>query len=244
MRFEILNKKFKIPPDKLYINSKLRPAGALEMPNNSRVQQKSHLKRIFIVASILVAMIGAVAVASSPLALLSYKAEAETASMGAPSNVTKNNPVEGYDSPQGYFTVIKHIYNDPNLRVSVFCKPSVKVLVTCQVYDMSLPNPRLIGVQYAITAKDYNSLPTQEKPNWYILDKNLLTQTQPRFPELTPQQINVALSHLLGNYAKLIITWNPLDNLPISADTHLRTENLQNLFGVNSTSANSLSISK
>lgn len=109
-----------------------------------------------------------------------------------------------HDRPQGYFTVVKHIYNDPNLRVSGFCKPCIKIVVTCQVYDMRLPSPRLIGVQYAITAKDYNSLLPEEKPNWYILDKNLLAQTQSRFPELNAQQVNAALPHLLDNYAKLI----------------------------------------
>lgn len=65
---------------------------------------------------------------------------------------------------------------------------------------MRLPSPRLIGVQYAITAKDYNSLPPEEKPNWYILDKNLLAQTQSRFPELNAQPVNAALPHLLDNY--------------------------------------------
>jgi hypothetical protein len=49
---------------------------------------------------------------------------------------------------------------------------------------------------------------------------------------------------ILGNYAKLIIIWNPLDNLPISANNHLRAGNLQNLFVVNSTSTNSSSTSK
>jgi len=204
------------------------------------VKQKSHLKKMFIVASITVTMIGSLEVASSSIPVFSYKVEAATAvtSVSATSNSIKNKPVEGYDSPQGYFTVIRHIYNDPNLRVSVFCKPSVKVLVTCQVYDMSLSYPRLIGIQYAITPGDYNSLPTQEKPNWYILDKTLLAQTHPQFPELNAQQINMVLPHLLGNYAKLIITWNPLDVLPISADNHLRTENLQNLFVANSSSTN------
>ena len=210
------------------------------------MNQKTHLKKMFIVASIMVAMIGTVAVVSISISIFNFKVEAATAaaSMGSASNATKNKPVEGYDSPQGYFTVVKHIYNDPNLRVSVFYKPSIKVVVTCQVYDLSLPSPRIIGVQYAITPKDYNSLPPEEKPNWYILDKNLLAQTQPRFPELNAQQINAALPHLLGNYAKLIITWNPLDNLPISANNHLRAENLQNLFVVNSTSTNSSSTSK
>ncbi len=38
------------------------------------------------------------------------------------------------------------------------------------------------------------------------------------------------LQHLLGNYGKIILTWNPLDNLPTAAP---KTENLQNLFVVN-----------
>jgi hypothetical protein len=203
----------------------------------------SDLKNKIIVASIMVTIIGSLEVTWSSIALFNQQVEAAT-SMGVPFNATNTKPVEGYDSPQGYFTVVKHIYNDPNLRVSVFCKPSVKVLVTCQVYDMSLSYPRLIGIQYAITPIEYNSLPPQEKPNWYILDKTLLTQTQPQFPELNAQQIHVVLPHLLGNYAKLIITWNPLDSLPVSANNHLRTENLQNLFVHNQIHTNSSSTSK
>ena len=207
------------------------------------MNQKSHLKKMFIVASIIVAMIGTVAVAASSIALFSYKAEAATAdsSVGAPSNVTKNKPVEGYDNPQGYFTVIKHVYNDPNLKLSLFCKPGVKIVATCQIYDSSLPNARLVGIEYIITAKNYNSLPTEEKPNWFIINKALATTVQGQFPELNAQQTNAVLQHLLGNYGKVILTWNPLDNLPTSSP---RTENLQNLFVVNQTSTNSSSTSK
>jgi hypothetical protein len=143
------------------------------------MDQKSHLKKMVIVTSIIVTMIGTVAVAASSIALFSNKAEAATASAsstnspsaGAPSNETKNKPVEGYDSPQGYFTVIKHVYN---LRLGLFCKPDVKIVDTCQIYDSSLPNARLVGIEYIITAKDYNSLPTEEKPNWFIINKILL----------------------------------------------------------------------
>jgi len=41
------------------------------------------------------------AVAASSMALFSHRAEASTAaaSVGAPSNETKNKPVEGYDNP-------------------------------------------------------------------------------------------------------------------------------------------------
>jgi len=65
---------------------------------------------------------------------------------------------------------------------------------------------------------------------WYLLDQLL--------------EINVVLPHLLGNYAKLIITWNLLDNLPISANNHLRAENLQNLFVHNQTGTNSSSATR
>ncbi|MGB6671112.1 MAG: DUF1264 domain-containing protein [Candidatus Nitrosopolaris sp.] len=190
-----------------------------------------------------VAMIGTLAVAASSMALFSYKAEAATAaaSVGAPSNATKNKPVEGYDNPQGYLTVIKHVYNDPNLRLSLFCKPGINIVATCQIYDSSLANARLVGIEYIITAKDYNSLPTEEKANWYIINKALATTVQGQFPELNAQQINAVLQHLLGNYGKVILTWNPLDSLPTSSP---RTENLQNLFVVSQTSTNSSSTSK
>jgi hypothetical protein len=207
------------------------------------MNQKSHLKKMFIITCVIVAMIGTVAVAASSMTLSSYKAEAATAasSVSSPSNLTKNKPVEGYDNPQGYNTAIKHVYNDPNLRVSLYCKPGVTIVATCQIYDSSLPNAHLVGIEYIITAKDYNSLPSQDKPNWYILDKKLGTTVHAQFPELNAQQINAVLQHLIGNYGKLILTWNPLDNLPTSSP---RTENLQNLFVLNHTSTNSSSTSK
>jgi rubredoxin len=87
----------------------------------------------------------------------------------------------------------------------LFCKPGVKIVATCQIYDSSLPNAHLVGIEYIISAKDYNSLPTEDKPNWYIIDKKLGTVVQGQFPELNAQQINAVLQHLLGNYGKVIL---------------------------------------
>ena len=122
-------------------------------------------------------MIGTLSIAQVQWFYSAAEAEAGTAapSVGAPSNATKNKPVEGYDNPQGYLTVIKHVYNDPNLRLSLFCKPGINIVATCQIYDSSLANARLVGIEYIITAKDYNSLPTEEKANWYIINKALAT---------------------------------------------------------------------
>lgn len=161
--------------------------------------------------------------------------------VGAPSNETKDKPVEGYDNPLGYFTVIKHVYNDPNLRISLFCKPGVKIVASCQINGSSLPNACLVGIEYIIPAKVYNSLHKEEKPNWFMIKKILATTVQGQFPELNAQHVNAVPQHLLGNYCKVILTWNPLDNLPTSSP---RTEDLQKLFVVNQTSTNSSSTSK
>ena len=71
---------------------------------------------------------------------------------------------------------------NPNLRVSLFCKPGVKIVATCQIYDGSLPNAHLVGIEYIITANDYNSLPSEEKPTWYIIDKKLATTIEGQYP--------------------------------------------------------------
>ena len=163
-----------------------------------------------IVAFTVISMIGAVTIGATATA-------AAATNKAIPSNATNSKPVAGYDNPQGYFTAIRHVYNDPNLRVNVFCKPGVKTIATCQIYDSSSSNADLIGIEYIITPKDYNSLPANEKPNWYIIDKALATTVQGQFPQLNTQQINIVLQHLLGNYGKIVLTWNPLDNLPITA---------------------------
>lgn len=38
-------------------------------------------------------------------------------------------------------------------------------MATCQIYDSNSPNASLIGVEYIISTKDFNSLPCEEKPN-------------------------------------------------------------------------------
>ena len=94
--------------------------------------------------------------------------------------------------------------------LACFVNQAVNIVATCQIYDSSLANARLVGIEYIITAKDYNSLPTEEKANWYIINKALATTVQGQFPELNAQQVNAVLQHLLGNYCKVILTWNPL----------------------------------
>ena len=117
---------------------------------------------------------------------------------------------------------------DANGKFITKCsKPDVKIVATCQIYDSSSPNTAcLIGIEYIITARDYSSLPAKDKLNWHIINKALATKNR-AVSSPNAQQINMVLQHLLGNYGKIILTCNPLDNLPTSAP---RTENLQHLF--------------
>lgn len=76
-------------------------------------------------------------------------------------------PVDGYNLPQGHITAIRHVFDDPSLRVHHYCKMSDKIFLVCQLYDSESQNATLIGMEYIITHEQYNSLPDREKPNWH-----------------------------------------------------------------------------
>ena len=47
------------------------------------------------------------------------------------ANVTK--PVDGYGGPPtGPLTAVRHVFDDPTLRVYHFCKPNDKIMMVCQ----------------------------------------------------------------------------------------------------------------
>ena len=89
-----------------------------------------------IVVSIVLSTIGAIAVGASSMALFSNNAQATATTTGILLlhqralllMRPKISQLKVMTALQGYFTVIKHVYNDPNLRVSLFCKPGVKIV--------------------------------------------------------------------------------------------------------------------
>jgi hypothetical protein len=60
-------------------------------------------------------------------------------------------PVDGYNTPIGHLSAIRHVFDDPALRVQHYCKPNDKLVMVCQLYDSSSKNATLIGVEYVIT---------------------------------------------------------------------------------------------
>ncbi len=131
------------------------------------------------------------------------------------SSTSTTKPVDGYNTPQGHLSAIRHVFDDPSLRVQHYCKPNNKIVLVCQLYDSSSPNATLIGVEYIITADQYKSLPDREKPNWHAHKIEFATnRADPMFPEVPSAKANALMHKLMDTYGKVIITWNPKDKLP------------------------------
>jgi uncharacterized protein DUF1264 len=126
---------------------------------------------------------------------------------------TAARPTEGYDA---HVVGIRSIYGLPEMEAHFYCKMNENIMATCQIYDSSSANANLIGIEYIISAEQFNSLPEEEKPNWYILNETLAQRSNLRIPELSQEESNEALSGFLGTYGKLILTWNPQNPLPSS----------------------------
>jgi hypothetical protein len=131
--------------------------------------------------------------------------------MTTTTNTTTARPTEGYDA---HAVGIRSIYGSPEMEAHFYCKMNENIVATCQIYDSDSTNATLIGIEYIITAEQFNSLPEEEKPNWYIINETLAQRTNLRIPELIQEESNQALSGFLGTYGILILTWNPQNPLP------------------------------
>jgi hypothetical protein len=149
-------------------------------------------------------------------------------------NATQNTTQGFGGPPSGPLTAIRHVFDDPTLRVWHFCKPNDKIMMVCQLYDSNSPNATLIGVEYMITTDAYNkNLPDREKPNWhYHKEEFAPNRANPKLPQLSEQQQNDTLKKLAESYGKVIITWNPNDKAPVFPP---QVEQVQHPFIVNTT---------
>jgi hypothetical protein len=141
---------------------------------------------------------------------------------------------QGYGGPpSGPLTAVRHIFDDPTLRVWHYCKPNDQIMMVCQLYDSNSPNATLIGVEYMITADAYKNLPDREKPNWhYHKEEFAPNRADPKLPMLSEQQQNATLKKMEESFGKVIITWNPNDKAPIFPAQEIQ---VQHPFMVNTT---------
>jgi hypothetical protein len=133
----------------------------------------------------------------------------------ATSSSAAAKPVDGYNLPQGHLNAVRHVFDDPSLRIEHFCKPSDKIMMVCQLYDSNSANATLIGIEYTITQQQYDSLPDREKPYWHAHREEFSpNRADPMLPELTPEQAQAEMAKMLPTWGKVIITWMPGDDMP------------------------------
>jgi hypothetical protein len=101
------------------------------------------------------------------------------------------------------------------IHTAHFCKQVNPDLYQCLIYDGNTKGARVIGVEYVITEKLYNTLPKSEKKYWHAhdgeVDSGLLT-----LPGLPAEQQKTILSCLRSTYGKTWQTWNHLeDSVPL-----------------------------
>ena len=152
-------------------------------------------------------------VAFAIASLLLFSISNSAAQQSNMANATK--PVGGYDTPEGHMNAIRHVFDDPTLRVEHYCKQSDKIVAVCQLYDGNSTNATLIGIEYIITQQQYDSLPDREKPYWHAHRAEFSPdRADPMMPELSLKQAKIEMAKLAPTWGKVIITWNPKDNLP------------------------------
>lgn len=163
---------------------------------------------------LLAAIIAFTAILTATAPSIAYSQQLQN-STAAAQNTTAT--AEGFGGPpSGPLTAVRHVFDDPSLRVWHFCKPNDKIMMVCQLYDSNSPNATLIGVEYMITVDAYAALPAREKPNWhYHKEEFAPDRADPKFPQLTEQQQNATLKKLEETYGKVVLTWNPSDKDPV-----------------------------
>ncbi len=213
----------------------------------SFASQSKKNKIMSIVLSILLFMgIYVVAFSIEQYNIVQAQGQSNNTTTATPMNATQTNatsanttkPVDGYGGPPtGPLNAVRHVFDDPTLRVYHFCKPNDKIMMVCQLYDSSSSNATLIGVEYMIDSKTYQALPDREKPNWhYHKEEFSPDRANPKFPLLNDQQQKEWLVKLSESYGKIILNWNPMDTLPAFPP---QIEQVQHPFMVNQTVNNS-----
>ena len=182
--------------------------------NNSRTQIQKLTLVVSITALVIfgffIAVPSTIIVAQLPPPSSSPSSDTTKIATSTASNATATTakPVDGYNTP---ISALRHVFDDPSLRVQHYCKPNNKIVFVCQLYDSTSKNATLIGIEYIITADQYKSLPTREKPNWLDITHN---RSDPMFAGLSAAQVKALWGKLMGTHGKVIITWNPRDKLP------------------------------
>ncbi len=115
-----------------------------------------------------------------------------------------------------------HIYRErispkwvPPIETQHYCSPLSDEIFQCVLYDSTGKNARILGVEYVISERLYNTLSKQEKKLWhpheFEIREGLLTT--PGLPKECEQK---TMKALLRSYGKTWHTWpDPKTQIPL-----------------------------
>ena len=102
-----------------------------------------------------------------------------------------------------------HFYNgDMNRQIIAehYCAHRTDEVLQCVIYDSNKPGARLIGIEYIVSAKIFESLPAEEKKLWhshnYEVKSGVLTA-----PGMADAAEKDLMKVLIGTYGKTWHTW-------------------------------------
>lgn len=88
-----------------------------------------------------------------------------------------------------------------------YCALLNEEVIQCAIYDGNVHNAKLMGVEYIISARLFNSLPAAEKPLWHshVHEVKSGQLVAPGIPQFAEQEL---MKKLVGTYGKTWHTWH------------------------------------
>jgi Protein of unknown function (DUF1264) len=113
--------------------------------------------------------------------------------------------------------------DDPAMQMEAhhYCRQVNQDLLQCVLFDGNTRDANLIGIEYIISERLFDTLPDDEKPNWHPHNYEILSGqlAAPGLPEVAERAF---LKELMNSYGKTWHTWHtgrhdgePGDRLPL-----------------------------
>ena len=109
--------------------------------------KKFHLYTAFISSVVGVSLTLGIGLINIDTTKVSAQPQETTSSSNATNPIIKAGPL----------TAVRHVFDDPTLRVFHYCTPHHKIMAVCSLFDTNQKNATLIGIEYMLTPQDYKN---------------------------------------------------------------------------------------
>ncbi len=145
-------------------------------------------------------------------------AKTQALSVGA-KLLQAHSPLSGFDV---YLVGFHPMKDDPSLQLEAhhYCKVVNQDFMQCILFDGNTPTANLNGIEYIISEKLFNTLPSSEKQYWHPHNYEILSGelVGPRLPEAAEHSL---MKTKMNSYGKTWHVWDtgdyarPGDKLPL-----------------------------